>query len=201
MARRVLGCATANHVGIANSFFAVLMTPRTYCFNYLLLWPKSSGLGHFVPRQTTTRSFAFWADTVLQLALRKIDGSPLSQSATCYTWDEESINSRSRSNCVHLWNEFLTGEMSDAEIRISCVGLPKPFWFWFAELKNFVAKSNSAVDWIVGRIQQEETGCGRSDFRGEMQKFSDILAGCENSMTKLLLVAQLVGRSTGKSFK
>lgn len=153
----------------------------------------------FVPGQTANSLLVFWADAVLQLALREIRGNPISGSAVCFTWDEKGLRKPHRARRIAVWNEYLAGEMTREQAKRSSMKLPEPFWFWIAELKGFVEKSLHAIDWILSTFEDDSEEPADPDFQGEMQRFADILAECNDSMTKLLLMAQLVGRSAGKS--
>lgn len=157
--------------------------------------------GSFVPRQTSGNPFAFWADAVLQLALRTVNTHPTTCSTKCYTWDVnaareyEDEDEDEDANRIELWNEFIAGEMSESQVQRSPMRLPQPFWFWIAELDEFVAKSLTLVDWILRQYQPE----GRKTFRTEKKRFSAVLAGCEDAMTKLLMMSHMIGHSLGKS--
>lgn len=153
--------------------------------------------GSHVPRQTSGNPLAFWADAVLQLALRTVNTHPTTCATRCYTWDVNALCEDEEEDFerIDLWNEFIAGEMTDSQVQRSPMRLPQPFWFWIAELNEFVAKSLTLVDWILRQYQPE----GRKTFRKEMKRFSSVLSGCEDSMTKLLMMSHMIGHSLGKS--
>ncbi|MEX1230832.1 MAG: hypothetical protein WEB58_11375 [Planctomycetaceae bacterium] len=125
-----------------------------------VLWER-----HFTPKRMPRETLTFWSDAVLELAMRKIDGSPLSRSAKCFTWRTFSPTDAGIFPSTVIGLEFLNGEMSDEKVKtfLRRMRLPDPLWFWFAELKGFVSKSVYTVDWIMDAVGDDPDSGGKAN--------------------------------------